>query len=535
MPGAVAELAALGVHPHGRPLTGIHYLDADGRGPRRDGALRRRARTRRAPHRAARRARRPRSPRPASPVEQRAVQDVRDAGDHVLVDGEPARYLVAADGLHSPVRRLLGLDAPAGRAGAASACAATSQQAPWTSYVEVHWSPRAEAYVTPVDDDLVGVAVLGDAGVALRGPARRLPACSRERLTGARTRVMGAGPAAPARALAVGRAGPARRRRRRLRRRPDRRGHRPRARPGARRRRRASPTDRPDRYDGRARRLGLAPRAAHARPPAGHRPPAVRRALVPAASRLPWLFGAAVNQLARPVGGPHDHADATSTTDTVTRELVVLLDEDGQAVGTADKAGSTTPTPRCTWPSPATSSTTTGRVLVTRRALTSGPSRACGPTAAAATPRPARTSRTPYAAGCGRSSAPTSPTCGWCCRASATAPSRTASSRTRCARSSSGPRAGSGRLRTPTEVDAVGWEPWAEFRAGVLDGTRDGVGVVPRAGRPAARGPAAAAPADVEDDLPPAARPQGEHLTGPLRRSASAGRAPVTPCAPGPR
>jgi isopentenyl-diphosphate delta-isomerase len=31
--------------------------------------------------------------------------------------------------------------------------------------------------------------------------------------------------------------------------------------------------------------------------------------------------------------------DATSTTDTVTPELVVLLDDDGQSVGTADKAG----------------------------------------------------------------------------------------------------------------------------------------------------------------------------------------------------
>ena len=30
--------------------------------------------------------------------------------------------------------------------------------------------------------------------------------------------------------------------------------------------------------------------------------PAVRRHLVPAAARVPWLFGAAVNQLARPVG-----------------------------------------------------------------------------------------------------------------------------------------------------------------------------------------------------------------------------------------
>ncbi|MYW27884.1 monooxygenase, partial [Streptomyces sp. SID2119] len=32
--------------------------------------------------------------------------------------------------------------------------------APWTDLVEVHWSPEAEAYVTPVGDHLVGVAVL---------------------------------------------------------------------------------------------------------------------------------------------------------------------------------------------------------------------------------------------------------------------------------------------------------------------------------------------------------------------------------------
>ena len=25
----------------------------------------------------------------------------------------------------------------------------------------------------------------------------------------------------------------------------------------------------------------------------------------------------------------------------------------------------------------------------------------------------------------------------------------------------------------PTEVDEVSWEPWSEFRAGVLDGTRE--------------------------------------------------------------
>ena len=32
--------------------------------------------------------------------------------------------------------------------------------APWSDYVEVHWADGAEAYVTPVGPDLVGVAVL---------------------------------------------------------------------------------------------------------------------------------------------------------------------------------------------------------------------------------------------------------------------------------------------------------------------------------------------------------------------------------------
>ena len=61
--------------------------------------------------------------------------------DRVVVDGEPARHLVAADGLHSPLRRRLGLDAAAPgprRYGLRAHYAA----APWTPYVEVHWSRR---------------------------------------------------------------------------------------------------------------------------------------------------------------------------------------------------------------------------------------------------------------------------------------------------------------------------------------------------------------------------------------------------------
>jgi flavin-dependent dehydrogenase len=34
--------------------------------------------------------------------------------------------------------------------------------APWTDLVEVHWAPRAEAYVTPVSDDVVGIGLLFD-------------------------------------------------------------------------------------------------------------------------------------------------------------------------------------------------------------------------------------------------------------------------------------------------------------------------------------------------------------------------------------
>ena len=35
--------------------------------------------------------------------------------------------------------------------------------APWSSLVEVRWLPEAEVYITPVAEDLVGVAVLGPA------------------------------------------------------------------------------------------------------------------------------------------------------------------------------------------------------------------------------------------------------------------------------------------------------------------------------------------------------------------------------------
>ena len=70
---------------------------------------------------------------------------------------------MAADGLHSPLRRAEGLDVPAGgprRFGLRQ----HFQCAPWTDRVEVHLSTRAEAYVTPCGPSRVGVAFLWSSG-----------------------------------------------------------------------------------------------------------------------------------------------------------------------------------------------------------------------------------------------------------------------------------------------------------------------------------------------------------------------------------
>ncbi|WP_457205170.1 NAD(P)/FAD-dependent oxidoreductase [Nocardioides sp. P5_C9_2] len=299
MPGAVAELAMLGVRPDGHPLSGIRYVDGSGRraaeavftaGPGRGV---RRTTLHAALSDALARA--------GVPLQATPVRSVRDAGDHVLVDGEPARYLVAADGLHSPVRRLLDLEVPA-RGPRRFGLRCHVRQAPWTPFVEVHWAAGAEAYVTPVADDLVGVAVLTRSGEPFDEVLAAFPLL-RERLTGERTKVMGAGPLrqrarrrVAGRTLLVGDAG----------------GYVD-ALTGegialglahARAAVACVVADDPQRFEPVARRLGRRHELlTHALLRAtAHRP--VRRHLVPAAARAPWLFSAAVNQLARPIEVP---------------------------------------------------------------------------------------------------------------------------------------------------------------------------------------------------------------------------------------
>ena len=87
------------------------------------------------------------------------VSEITQDADGVTAAGVRARYVLAADGLHSRVRAGLGLDRPApgpARYGLRQHFAVT----PWTSHVEVHWAADAEAYVTPVAPGAVGVAVL---------------------------------------------------------------------------------------------------------------------------------------------------------------------------------------------------------------------------------------------------------------------------------------------------------------------------------------------------------------------------------------
>jgi flavin-dependent dehydrogenase len=160
MPAAVRRLAAMGVAPDGHRLRGIRYLDAahqadapfrhgDGLGVRRTvlhAALAARAAALGIPV-----------------VPARVTTFERHAG-HVTAAGVEARYLVAADGLHSTIRRVLDREAPP--AGASRPAAPRYglrrhyRVAPWTDLVEVHWTPRAEAYVTPVSDDVVGIGLL---------------------------------------------------------------------------------------------------------------------------------------------------------------------------------------------------------------------------------------------------------------------------------------------------------------------------------------------------------------------------------------
>ena len=230
MPGALTALHELGVDPAGWERVGISY---------RDSARHVEHRFRSGPGRGVRRtvlhrALHERAAGLGSEFLPVRVDHLSQDADGVSAAGVRVRWLLACDGLHSKVRRLAGLAvasqaangavgpvpqgpvqegrkaAGRGLVGGGSVGRGSARGdrparrfglrrhfriAPWTDFVEVHWGRGVEAYVTPVADDEVGVALLGPPGV---GYSRQLT-CFEElwgRLRSAEpaSRVSGAGP-----------------------------------------------------------------------------------------------------------------------------------------------------------------------------------------------------------------------------------------------------------------------------------------------------------------------------------------------------
>lgn len=195
MPDGVELLLRLGVDVAGvetRPFRGIRYVDgeltADGAFPGEPGLGIRRT----VLHRAL-----------VARAEDIGVDlrwgvrvDGLSAGSFETESGPVAgRWLVGADGRVSRVRRWAGLDGRPARRRRVG-LRRHYEIEPWSDLVEVYWANGCEAYVTPVGERLVGVAILTEGGrVVFDDDLGRFPALVR-RLAGApvASKDRGAGP-----------------------------------------------------------------------------------------------------------------------------------------------------------------------------------------------------------------------------------------------------------------------------------------------------------------------------------------------------
>ena len=199
MPGALPLLERLGVAPTGMPLRGVSYrsggLHADyrfvagaGRGVRRtelQSALAARAAELGVEFVSAR-------------VDGVRVDDAGATVTLAATSGAPvelrADWLLGCDGLHSLVRRELGLDVPS-RGPRRFGLRQHFAVAPWNDLIEVHWSKDVEAYVTPVSEGVTGVSVLAPPGTDFATAIAAIPELA-ARLEGAEpaSSLRGAGP-----------------------------------------------------------------------------------------------------------------------------------------------------------------------------------------------------------------------------------------------------------------------------------------------------------------------------------------------------
>lgn len=194
MPEALQQLARIGVDPRGIDFFGIRYIAGDrsaeacfsngpGRGVRRTtlhDALRQRA-----------------SELNIKFVYGR-VEEIVQNDSFVEAAGIQSRYLIGADGLHSTVREQLGLTGTSSKREGRHQRFGIRQHfslTPWSDLVEVYWLPDVEVYVTPVDHQTVGIAVLGEAVLDFDGALKRIPKLA-EHLESAEpaSKVRGAGP-----------------------------------------------------------------------------------------------------------------------------------------------------------------------------------------------------------------------------------------------------------------------------------------------------------------------------------------------------
>ena len=189
MPAAVRAVRDLAGPVPGAPFHGIRYLNgrrvAEARFRSGSGLGVRRTVLHGALHEAARRA-------GVGFVTQR-ITEVRQGTRSVTANGIEARWLVGADGLHSSVRTAIGQSRPDARAHRYGQRRHFAME-PWSDLVEVHWAPHAEAYVTPLAADLVGVAVLTERRGGFEEHLRAFPALLEQLPIHAVTRSRGAGP-----------------------------------------------------------------------------------------------------------------------------------------------------------------------------------------------------------------------------------------------------------------------------------------------------------------------------------------------------
>ena len=191
MPGALPLLARLGVEPRGFALRGVTYTDGrrsvshafttgSGLGVRRTtlhSALHDRAVAL------------------GVAFEARRVDSVTQDSSGVTAGGVTASWMLAADGLHSTVAQAVGLHLPAPRARRRYGLRRHFHVEPWSDNIEVHFTRLGEVYVTPTADGMVGLALLARRGVSLDDAIAASPALA-DRVAGAApaSDLRGAGP-----------------------------------------------------------------------------------------------------------------------------------------------------------------------------------------------------------------------------------------------------------------------------------------------------------------------------------------------------